>query len=488
MTTQTVAVALDGLTVISLGSSTIVAASAGAVTPLNISLNADFYEIDRVDSRGIDLEFFSFSGTNAGPDDQLPIRLQNPYLDTDALPAWNFRWAMPEEMRLELRITTSGTEHGPLIASMPATGWTADDEYPSQFNPLDNIYGVNATLTRDAGLFEHLATLRNGSRPTLSLTITDEPLTEPIDVTALAGSPAARADLSPGRMSVTALAGSPAARASLLPGNLSVRARAGLLTEIPNAYARLKAPALPRATASAGSPTALADLFPGKRFRITAGAGSPAARVALLPGRMGVAALAGSPASRGYLLPGNLSVSARAGRRPRGRADLMQPLNIPPASAMSGMPTARASLQTPKTLPAVAAAAGVPLADAILFPGKMGVSAATGGPTARARMRQLPLPKVTASAGEPVADASILPSIRSSSFRYIPDYFVFRNREIEPIDLPRVQNEVEGGSYRVSGLPDGLSYDSGSHRITGTLTDSRERIELTVSYAEPVDG
>jgi len=445
----------------------------------NVRIDEDFYEIDVVDTRGVFLVSISVDRQIHGNLENLDVAFRNFYLEPRT-PAWNFRWVRPALFRFEMFVTVAGTVYR-LEPSVLTERQTRRRASTGQY-----VYRLAIKDTPDRRALWAALSGASGLRNTypIRLYFTDKPLTDPIFDTATAGDPVARAALLPGRMAAAALAGSPAAGATLVHGPVRARASAGQ----PSAYARRRAPAVPGVTATAGSPAVLFDLFPGKRFRVIAAAGLPSARAVLVQGNVAVSALSGSPSARAQLLPGNMSASARAGRRVRARASLPRPLNIPQARAAAGVPTARAFIQTPRTIPAVIASTGVPTADLILLPGRMAASASTDTPISRIRLKQLNLPKFTASTGEPEAIADILPSIRSSQFRYIPDYFVFRGREITPIDLPRVVNEVEGGRYSVTGLPDGLSYDPLAHRISGTMTDPRERIAITVSYAEPVDG
>ena len=71
---------------------------------------------------------------------------------------------------------------------------------------------------------------------------------------------------------------------------------------------------------------------------------------------------------------------------------------------------------------------------------------------------------------------------RAATFRYIPDFVIQRDRDVD-ILIPRVANEYAGGTYSVSGLPSGLTFDSATFRITGRTSVAAGDFNVTISYA-----
>ena len=68
------------------------------------------------------------------------------------------------------------------------------------------------------------------------------------------------------------------------------------------------------------------------------------------------------------------------------------------------------------------------------------------------------------------------------SFRAVPDFVIYAGIPVD-IQLPRVHGETADGVYSISGLPDGLVFDPGRQRITGTTEEDPAEFSITVSYA-----
>ena len=69
-------------------------------------------------------------------------------------------------------------------------------------------------------------------------------------------------------------------------------------------------------------------------------------------------------------------------------------------------------------------------------------------------------------------------------FKYAADVVVTRSQAID-LTLPRVSNEESGGTYSITNLPAGLTFDPDTLRITGTITGPVGSYTIDLDYVSP---
>ena len=181
-----------------------------------------------------------------------------------------------------------------------------------------------------------------------------------------------------------------------------------------------------------------------------------------------------------------ITITNRIGRRlgPRDSLELERPLNIPGLTGEFGSIDDDIELKRPLNIPRIVALQIFPF-DGELNMMPVGPELA-GSTNDFAGVIQLQAPDVRITddfADGYDDDFNMSGGINEPTFRFVPDYTAFQRRT-SSIPLPRIANEVEGGTYQLSGLPDGLSYDAAAHAIVGTVTDAPGDYPVTMTYTE----
>ena len=221
-----------------------------------------------------------------------------------------------------------------------------------------------------------------------------------------------------------------------------------------------------RVVASAGVPTVSMLLGEGTiTARVMAGTPSVSARLRE-PLLRGATATAGVPASRMSLPPLKLGFDAIAAGRPDVVAGLKRATDLR-ASVSAGVPTVRADVAKPAFLPNIRLQAGVPEVHfAPLIAPK--------------------LPRTTVATGRPDVTLEFPGGPTSGLFRAIPDEVVTRRKPFTFV-IPEVANHDPRGTYSVSGLPAGLTFNPLTRTISGTTNAEPGTFNITVKYQAPDD-
>ena len=283
------------------------------------------------------------------------------------------------------------------------------------------------------------------------------------DQTSMAGAPTVTGTLeAPALLDTSAAAGTPFTSQGPLTRPLAVRFPPQFALP-PTAFAELEGTAM-QARVSAGAPTA--------RWRWRARpipielivAGVPRADGALPAPQIDQRRAAGTPIIVVGLREPTLAGQAGAGV-PTAASALRE--SVIGGTFLVGAPTAAIALQRQNLLRVMPQSAGVPDPYVNLRP--IGIAGATvvGG------LPAVPAPRLTAppfsryvESGIPRIFIELAGGARDSFFRFLPDERVTRRRQVS-FAIPRAANEGDGGTYIVTGLPDGLTFDPETLLVTG---------------------
>ena len=283
------------------------------------------------------------------------------------------------------------------------------------------------------------------------------------DQTSMAGAPTVTGTLeAPALLDTSAAAGTPFTSQGPLTRPLAVRFPPQFALP-PTAFAELEGTAM-QARVSAGAPTA--------RWRWRARpipielivAGAPRVDGALPAPQIDQRRAAGTPMIAAGLREPTLAGQADAGA-PTAASALRE--SVIGGTFLVGAPTAAIALQRQNLLRVMPQSAGVPDPYVNLRP--IGIAGATvvGG------LPAVPAPRLTAppfsryvESGIPRIFIELAGGARDSFFRFLPDERVTRRRQVS-FAIPRAANEGDGGTYIVTGLPDGLTFDPETLLVTG---------------------
>ena len=326
-----------------------------------------------------------------------------------------------------------------------------------------------------------------------TILVSNDSRTPPIEVSASTGAPAAAASLNASNIFVSAATGAPAATAN---------ARVAGMVPVGGSVSHTATSALrpPRmgVDAATGSPATSINISDPARIFLSIATGEPEVAALLAASAMAAAAQTGVPNAIARMYP-KLELLLRHGAYTATAS--LEASELFPAQIATGAPAVVADVLEPTGIlsPPLFTAAS---AEANLRPGFLTVDAETGIIEASART-VAPVVELSVSTGAPLVRAEISQFMRVDAateairafvqlasgatdavFRYLPDTTITR-REIVSFQIPEVTYPVEGGTYRVTGLPTGLTFDSDTLVVSGSTNVPAGNYQVFVEYVEP---
>ena len=389
---------------------------------------------------------------------------------------------------IRARFTTEandGGDRGPwsevfTFSNGVVTGTTPLPEAPTIVFPSLRVpysFADDADLTAEVRAYlDFLATEFDNSARFYPVQFTDEIQTEPVIISLSSGTPDASVDMGAPFLSARGVSGLPNASVEMAKPTAipQINESAGE----PEALVNLGAPLLNQ-TIAAGEPEILIDLRSGLRINLNIRSGEPDAKVDMRAPRMSILTAAGTPVDRVNMRPGPIRISDRAGR-PRVRINMARLLLLWPRGS-SGVPDIEVEMAEAKNIPVINTLAFPPEINVNMAPPPLRITPSSGVPAAAVDM---PFPNIRfddISTGVPTVTMDLIGGVNESVFRFVPDYSILARREVN-IQLPRVVNEVEGGQYVLTGLPNGLTYDADTHSLTGTTDVNAGDYEISMQY------
>ena len=398
---------------------------------------------------------------------------------------------------VQVRFTTEtndGGERGPWSEVFSFTGNTLTGTEPLPeaptivFESLSFPYAFGGTDVEDdvRAYLDFLEDDGLGTAPTFfPVQFTDESLVQPLDMLNQFGTVAGTLDLPPPPIEALNTFGVPRGILDMArPLNIP-QMRGQIGDGISDSVGLRPAPLGMSDTFGALKDTI--ELSPGLKLRFSASFGTFDGQMNLPPPPMGaVENVALGILSAVNLKAPVLRITTRVTNRRgfRDSVNLARPLNIPGLSGTFGGIEYDVELTRPLNIPRMVDLMIFPFDGQLNLPGVGLKLTGTFGAMTDSMVLSAPAIRITDSVFDGIADRVVVTGgINEPFFRFVPDYTTFQRRAVS-IDLPHIANEVESGSYTVTGLPDGLTYDPDTHRITGMVTANTGEYQVTITYTE----